>query len=46
MNGIFIDGIGVNAKEVWEIEHREVPQKMYIRVWNRPSYQWNNFQKQ
>ena len=33
--------INVNGKEIWKIEHCEVPKKLWIGIWNRPSCQWN-----
>ena len=45
MQGFMIfNDINTNGKEMWEVEHCDVP-KNRIGVWNRPSFQWNTIFK-
>ena len=39
---VIITGINVSGRQIWEIEHCDVPKHIELVFdWNRPSCQWN-----
>ena len=37
--------INANGRWIWEIEHNDVPKKIWTGIWNRPYCQWNRIFK-